>query len=105
MKLKAIAALSALAFIAAAPVFAEKPAGGEKGMTFEQKKDASIKWIDRRIGVLQDLKNCVSGARDKEDLQKCREKFKEEREGMKKDWKEKRSGKEKKDAGDDGAEE
>ncbi len=84
-RLRTFIVLTALAFAVAAPAFAETPAGKDKGgeMTFEQRKENALKWVDKRIGVLQDLKNCISESKDKEDMKKCREKFKEGREGMK----------------------
>lgn len=44
-------------------------------MTVEQKKENVISWVDRRIGLLQELKGCVQTAKTKEDIEKCREAF------------------------------
>lgn len=68
-------------FVISIPVFAEEPAE-QKGIDIEKKKEDVVSGIDRRIGVLQELKKCITDAATKEDLKKCRESFKEERRGI-----------------------
>lgn len=68
-------------FVISIPVFAEEPAG-QKGIDIEKKKEDVVSRIDKRIGVLQELKKCITDAATKEELKKCKESFKEERRGI-----------------------
>lgn len=68
----------------AAPALAEmrEDSKGSREMTFEQRKEMMISRIDRRISTLQELRGCVSGAKSHDDMKKCKDKFREEREDM-----------------------
>lgn len=68
-------------FVISSPVFAEE-AAEQKGIDIEKKKEDVVSRIDKRIGILQELKKCITDAATKEDLKKCRESFKEERRGI-----------------------
>lgn len=81
--MKRLSVFIALAVLAAAvPAFAETPAD-KKEMTFEQRKELALSRLDKHISTLQELRKCISDAKTKEEMGKCRETFKEEREGMK----------------------
>ncbi|MBI4746551.1 MAG: hypothetical protein HY786_08440 [Deltaproteobacteria bacterium] len=71
-------------FVISIPVFAEE-AAEQKGIDIEKKKEDVVSRIDKRIGILQDLKKCITDAATKEELKKCRESFKEEKSGI---WRE-----------------
>ena len=86
-KLNAIIVLSLLAL--AIPAFAENP-DNRKEFTFDQKKDFIIARIDKRIAMLQELKQCVWSSRDRDGLGKCRERFREEKEMLREDRREHR---------------
>ena len=83
--MKSVILLAVLSlFVISFPVFAEEPAE-QKGIDIEKKKEDVVSRIDKRIGILQELKKCITDAATKEDLKKCRESFKEEKSGI---WKE-----------------
>lgn len=60
------------------PVFAAEPSQ-KKEFDIEKRKEEVISRIDKRIGLLQELKKCITDAKTREELKKCRETFKEER--------------------------
>jgi hypothetical protein len=59
-------------------------------MSIEQRKTRLISSIDERINTLQEVKTCVSAAQTPEDLRKCREKFRKERNLFREETKEQR---------------
>ena len=83
-RLAAAVVLALAAATLAVPAFAEMQEGSKdsKGMTFEQRKNAMLSRIDKRISTLQDLRGCVSGAKSHDDMKKCKDRFREEREDM-----------------------
>lgn len=69
----------------------------QKGQMLEEAKAHTLKMLDMRIQALQESKTCVTNAKSKEDMHKCREaaqkdmkEFKGAREENRKEWKEKR---------------
>jgi hypothetical protein len=71
-------------FVISVPVFAGEPAE-QNGIDIEKKKEDVVSRIDKRIGILQELKKCIADAATKEELKKCRGSFKEEKSGI---WRE-----------------
>ncbi len=68
-------------------------AGAEEKKEKSQESIAEIKTrltqnLDKRISQLQETKACVSAAQDKEALKSCRERSKEQRQALHKEWKE-----------------
>lgn len=63
------------------PLFAEETAQ-KKEFDLDKKKEEISARIDKRIGVLQELKKCIADAKTKEEFKKCGETFKEERRGI-----------------------
>jgi hypothetical protein len=61
-----------------------QPAKPQEKMSIEERKAQIISSIDERIKMLQEEKACVSAAKTREDLRKCREKVKEERKDFRK---------------------
>lgn len=88
--------LAAFAFVAlTVPAYAEM--GGKKhgdGMTMEQKKEKITANIDKRISLLQELKSCISAAKEQPDMKKCHEKHEDAMDAMKEEMKKERRGKE-----------
>jgi hypothetical protein len=72
--------------------YAQNPEGArpQEKMSIEQRKARLISSIDERINMLQEVKTCVSAAQTPEDLRKCREKFREERNLFREETKEQR---------------
>ena len=72
--------------------YAQNPEGArpQEKMSIEQRKARLISSIDERINMLQEVKTCVSAAQTPEDLRKCREKFREERNLSREETKEQR---------------
>jgi hypothetical protein len=58
---------------------------------FEEHKKEILSHIDKKISMLNEHKTCVSSASSKDDLKKCHEGMKEDREVMKKEHKEERT--------------
>lgn len=58
----------------------EEAAAGEN---FEEMKKKALEHVDKRIGMLNEMKSCISAASKKEDMKPCREKFKDEHHSMK----------------------
>ncbi len=87
-RLRSFIALSALTLILSAPAFAEGQAPSaatpapakDNQASFEKRKAVTLARIDKRISSLTELKGCVAAANNREDMEKCREKFKEEME-------------------------
>lgn len=86
-RIRSYVALSALTLILSAPAFAadQSPAAvaapaKDKQADFEKRKSVTLARIDKRISSLQELRGCVAAANNREDMEKCREKFKEEME-------------------------
>lgn len=71
-----LAVLSAL--VISIPAFAADPSQ-KKEFDIEKRREEVISRIDKRIGMLQELKKCVTDAKTREELKKCRGSFKEER--------------------------
>ena len=83
MKKTMVAAVIFLFF--AAPAFAAdnnalpaKGPGGPADAKFDQVKADVLKRIDERIARIQEIKTCVEAAQNYNNLEACREKFKEE---------------------------
>jgi hypothetical protein len=72
-----------LAVLLTVPALAADPPAAAQKDNFEKRKSIAIERIDREIGLFQGLRACVAAANDREDMQKCREKFKEAREAEK----------------------
>lgn len=71
-RLKTFVILSTLAL--AVPALAETP-DAKKEMNFEQRKEAAIARLDKRIGVLQGLRGCITAATNRDDMKRCRETY------------------------------
>ncbi len=64
----------------------------DSGMTLEQHKANIISGIDARIKMLQDDRACVSAAKTREDMKKCRQAEQAARQQMKETMHEHRKG-------------
>lgn len=62
----------------------------QKEEKFQEVKSNLTSHLDQRIAHLQEVKSCVSAAKDRDALKACRKKMKEVRKEMKSNWKEKR---------------
>ena len=63
--MKSVILLAVLSlFVISFPVFAEEPAE-QKGIDIEKKKEDVVSRIDKRIGILQELKKCITDAATK----------------------------------------
>jgi len=78
---KAILSALLLIFVVSLVSFAETTSS-PKEMNMEKRKEEVISRIDKRIQMLQELKKCISDAKTREDLKKCRDTFKGERRGL-----------------------
>lgn len=77
--MRGLTAFIALAFLATAvPAPAQTPEGAKKEMSFEQRKEAALIKLDKRIAGLQGLRGCIAGAQTRDDMKKCRETFRPE---------------------------
>lgn len=75
--------------------FADRHKGKMEGKTFEEKKSLTTENLDKRISHLNEMKSCVSAARDEAGLKACREKMREQNKEMKEKWKEMKKNKKK----------
>jgi hypothetical protein len=77
---KALISAAILAVAFAAPAFAvdgnQQP--NTAGQTFEQRQARILKFLDARIGNLQEVKTCVQAAKSDDDLRVCNQKHREE---------------------------
>jgi len=74
--------LLAIASILSVPALAADPQAARKD-GFEARKATALERIDREIALFQELRSCVATANGREDMEKCRDKFREEREAAK----------------------
>lgn len=61
-----------------------------EGKSFDEKKAMMSSHLDQRIAHLNEMKNCVSGAKDQAALKSCHQQMKEHRREMKEQWKKKK---------------
>lgn len=61
------------------------------GEMFKKHKDMVVANMEKRIGILQESKSCISAATNKDQLHACRQKMKESMKGIKDDSKEARA--------------
>ncbi len=66
------------------------------GKNFEEHKAKMIEGIDKRIAGMNELKSCVSAAKDRDAVKACREKMKDMREDMREERKERKEKRKKK---------
>ncbi len=79
------AALLAFALLSVPALAADPPApaAAQKDGDFDKRKSTALERIDGEIGLFQELRACVAAAGSREEMEKCREKFREAREAEK----------------------
>lgn len=78
-------ALGATIFLFSFLAFADHHEG-MKGKSFEEKKSYLLKDMDMRISHMNEMKSCISSAKDESGLKSCKEKMKAHKEMMKNEW-------------------
>lgn len=57
-----------------------------QGKTFEEKKSHHLKNLESRISHLNEMKSCISSAKDESGLKSCKGKMKSHKKKMKNEW-------------------
>ncbi len=69
--------------LASFSVFADPKVDKNKEEKIEEVRSKIVENLDKRIKQLQETKTCISSAKNRDDIRKCREKNREERKAMK----------------------